>query len=187
MAAGAGVLVLGGCIGSIERDDFDDEVRGRGGGLDGGLLTDAVDAIEADLGVDELRVQSFEVRPGYVIVQVQVPADPEALDVYRFGSSGLYGGRGLTGPTPVPRRADAPPLDGLVFAPEDAGLDAFDDMVDEALEVAELDGGYATDAAVRQAPSGDIGPVTGVTVTDDRSTVVVTFSADGTVVERAQR
>jgi hypothetical protein len=181
------VLALSGCVGSISGDEFDDEVRSRGGGLDSHLVVDAVDAIEAELDVDELRVRSIGVSPGYVVMEVQVPTDPEELDSYRFGSAGRYGGRGLGDPIPMSRSAGEPPLDTQVFAPEAAGIGRLDDMVDRALEAADLPGGWAEGASVRRAPGDDAAPVTTVTVTNDRRTVAVTFAADGTELEVTAR
>lgn len=187
VALGLSVLALGACVGSISGGEFDDEVRSRGGGLDGDLVADAVDAIEADVGVDEVRVRSVDVSPGYVVVQVQVPSDPDELDTYRFGAAGRYGGRGLSGPHPVARGAGEPPLDTQVFVPEAAGIGRLDDMVDQAIEAADLPGGWAEGASVRMPPGGGAGPVTTVTVTNDRRTVTVTFAAEGTLLEVAAR
>src|SRR5690606_414923 len=155
-------LALGACVGSISGGEFDDEVRSRGGGLDGALVADAVDAIEADVGVDEVRVRSVDGSPGYVVVPVQVPADPAALDTYRFGAAGRYGGQGLSGPDPVARGAGEPPLDMQVFVPEAAGIGRLDDMVDQALEAADLPGGWTESASVRLPPAGGTEPVTTV-------------------------
>lgn len=181
------MLALGACVGSVGREDFDDEVRSRGGGLDGELAVDAVDAIEADLGVDGIRVRSVDLTAGQVTLQVQVPGDPEELDVYRFGSSGLYGGRGLSDPQPVSRGAGEPALDDQLFAPDAAGLDRFGSMVDAALDAADLRRGHASGASVRRAPSGGPEPVTSITVTNERRTVVVTFAPDGTLLEQVAR
>lgn len=182
-ALGLSVLALGACVGSISDDEFDDEVRSRGGGLDGALVVDAVDAIEAELAVDDVRVRSITVSPGYVVMEVQVPTDPEELDSYRFGSAGRYGGRGLADPIPMSRNAGEPPLDTQVFAPEAAGIERLDDMVDQALDAADLAGGWAQGASVRLPPGGDAAPVTTVTVTNERRTVAVTFAADATELE----
>lgn len=187
VAVGASVLALGACVGSVARDDFDDEVRSRGGGLDGELVLDAVEAIEADLGEDGIQVRSVEVTAGQVTMQVQVPDDPEELDTYRYGSSGLHGGRGLSDPQPVSRGAGEPALDAQLFAPDAAGLDRLGAMVDAALDAADLRRAYASGASVRRAPTGAPAPVTSITVTNERHTVVVTFAADGTLLERVDR
>lgn len=179
-----GVLVLGACIGSIGQDEFEDRVRARGGGLDGALLADAVDAVEEDLDVDEIRLRAVDVKPGAVTLQVQVPTDPEELDTYRFGSSGRYGGRGLSGPTPVARGPGDQPLDEQLFDPDTAGFAHFDAMVAEALQAAEVERGWASGATIGRA--GD-GAVTTVTVTNERRTAAVSFAPDGTLLEVAAR
>jgi hypothetical protein len=181
-----GVMVLGACIGSIGHDTFEDRMRARGGGLDGGLLADAVDAIAADLDVDEVRLRSVTVAPGYVTLQVQVPTDPDELDTYRFGSSGLYGGRGLSGPVPVGRGPNDPPLDDQLFGLETAGSARFDAMVTEALRAAEVERGWASGATIVRSGAGE-DVVTTITVTNDRRTATVSFAPDGTLLEVAAR
>jgi hypothetical protein len=85
------------------------------------------------------------------------------------------------------RSAGDPPLATQVFAPEAAGIDRLDDMVDRALEAADLPGGWAEGASVRMPPEGDTAPVTTVTVTNERRTVAVTFAADATQLEVTAR
>lgn len=179
-------LVLGACVGAIGQAEFDDEVRARGGGLDGGLVADAVDAIEDDLDVDGVHLRAVDVRPGLVTLQVQVPTDPDELDTYQFGSSGRYGIRGLSDPTPVARGPGEPPLESQLFAPDTAGFERFDAMVAEALDAAEVDGGYAERASIIRTGAGG-GPVTAVTVTNERRTAVATFAPDGTMLEVVDR
>jgi hypothetical protein len=187
MAAAAAVLAVGACVGATDRDDFTAAARTRGGGLDGGLVAAAVDAVEDDLGVDGIRVRAMTVGFGYVTLEVQVPSDPDELDAYRFGASARFGGDGLGDPSPVTRHAHEPPLDSEVFEPGAAGIDRFDGMVAAALEAADLRGGYASGASIRR-PAADGGdPLTSVTVTNDRRTVVVTFAADGSLLEAVSR
>lgn len=187
MAIVAGVLALGACVGSIDRDDFDDEVRSRGGGLDGSLVSDGVDAVAGDLGVDGIEVWSVAVLPGSVTLQVRLPAQPDALDSYRYGTSGQYGGRGLSEPQPLSTNSAFGDMETRVFDPTAVGLDRLDEMVAEAIGAAGLDGGWASGATTTRgaAPGADV--VTAVTVTDERRTVVVTFGSDGTLLEVAPR
>lgn len=134
------------------------------------------------MGADGIRVRSVNVTPGAVVMQVQVPGDPEELDTYRFGSSGMYGGHGLDGPTPVARSGGEPPIDAQVFEPSAAGVDRLDEMVAAALDAAGIEGGYATAASIgRPGDGGD--PVTSVSVTNERRSASVRFSPDGSVVE----
>lgn len=179
-------MALAGCVGSIDGQAFEREVQARGGGLDGELVLDALEAVEDELGTDDVRLRSLDVRPGYVTLEVQVPHAPDELDAYRYGSSGRYGGRGLGEARPVPRNAAEPPLAEQLFSPAEAGLGDLDAVVDEALAAAEVRGGYTSDASVRRVPGG-AGPVITVTVTNERRTVVVTFAADGSLVEVVAR
>lgn len=173
---------LAACIGSQTRDDFEEEMHARGGGLSQRLAVEAVDAVEERLHVDEVQLRSIGVGPGRVTMEVQVPRTTEDLDTYGYGTSGMYGGAGLSDPEPVARSFDEAALEGQVFTLEEAGVDHLDATVDAAVEEADLPGGYATAATVVRLP-GQPGPQTSVTVTNVRRTVTVLFSADGTLVE----
>lgn len=166
---------LAACIGSETRDAFDDEVHARGGGLTRDLVIDAVDAIEQDTGADSLKLRSLATTAGRVRLEVQVPGTVEDLDTYS------YGGGGLSGPDPVARSSTEAPLEAQVFTLDEAGIDRFDDMVDQARAEADLPGGWASTASVSRG--GQAEPVISVTVTNVRRTVSVTFSPDGTVLE----
>ena len=183
----AGALAVGACVGSIDRGDFDDEVRARGGGLDGDLVIDGIDAVERDLGVEHIEVWSVAVAPGAVTFQVRLPTQPDALDSYRYGSSGQYGGRGLSEPQPLSTNGAYDSIDSRVFDPTTVGLDRLDEMAAEAIDAAGLDGGWASGASTNRpaAPGADV--VTSITVTDERRTVVVMFGPDGTLLEVSPR
>jgi hypothetical protein len=176
------VAPLAACIGSQTRQEFEDEIHARGGGLSQRLVAAAVDAVEERLHVDEVKLRSLRVDPGRVTMEVQVPRSTEDLDSYGYGSSGMYGGGGLSGPEPVARGFDEASLEGQVFTLEDAGAGHLDDSVDTAVREADLPGGYATSATVVRLP-GQPGPQTAVTVTNVRRTVTVMFAADGSLVE----
>jgi len=173
---------LAACIGSQTRERFEEEIHARGGGLSQGLAVEAVDAVEDELHVDGLRLRSLNVSPGRVTMEIQVPGSVEDLDSYRFGTSGMYGGGGLSDPEPVARSFDEASLEGQVFTLAAAGIDHFDATVDAAVLEADLPGGYATSATVVRLP-GQLDPQTSVVVTNVRRTVTVLFDADGTVLE----
>lgn len=187
VATVASVLALGACVGSIDRGEFDDEVRSRGGGLDGSLVSDGVDAVARDLGVEDIEVWSVSIVPGAVTLQVRLPAQPDALDSYRYGTSGQYGGRGLSEPQPLSTNSAYAEMESRVFDPTAVGLDGLDEMVAEAIEAAGLDGGWASGASTTRGATPGADVVTAVTVTDERRTVVVTFGSDGTLLEVAAR
>ncbi|MDR7166809.1 hypothetical protein J2W56_000527 [Nocardia kruczakiae] len=49
------VLVACGCVGAVERGDFEQQIRARGGGLVSGLPAAAVDALRKRLGADDFQ------------------------------------------------------------------------------------------------------------------------------------
>jgi hypothetical protein len=171
-----------GCIGSQTREQFEEEMHLRGGGLSQRLVADAVGAVEERLHVDEVKLRSLDVSPGRVAMEIQVPQSAEDLDGYDYGTSGMYGGGGLSGPEPVARSFEEAALEAQVFTLGQAGADHLDDTVDAAVREADLPGGYATAANVVRLP-GQPAPQTSVTVTNVRRTVTVVFAPDGTVTE----
>ena len=185
LGAAAALLAVGSftaCIGSQTREEFEEEMHLRGGGLSQRLVDDAVGAVEERLHVDELKLRSLDVSPGRVAMEIQVPQSTEDLDSYGYGTSGMYGGGGLSGPEPVARSFDEAALEAQVFTLEQAGVDHLDDTVDAAVDEADLPGGYATAADVVRL-AGQPQPQTSVTVTNVRRTVTVVFAPDGTVTE----
>jgi hypothetical protein len=175
-------FLVGGCVGSIDRGEFDDEVHARGGGLSQDVIVDAVDEVGAAQDEATVQMRSVTVMPGRVALEVRVPGTPEDVDAYTFGTSGMFGGGGLDGPEPVTTSATDQPLESSVFTLEQAGVERFDGMVDEALTQADLPGAYATSATIHR-PAGSPAPQIEVSVTNDRRSVSVTFAADGTVLE----
>jgi hypothetical protein len=174
------VASLGACVGSVSHTSFDDEVHARGGGLSQQQVLDGITAIEHRLGVHRLELRSINVQPATVDYEVEVPGSIEDLDAYVYGTSGGYGGRGLRGPSPVPRSSSEPSLEAQVFTADQAGVAGLDDIVDAARHEADLPGGYAVSATLMRR-EGASGPLTSVQVTNVRRTVTVTFSAAGKV------
>lgn len=176
------VLALASCVGSVSTEQFNDEVHERGGGLSRHVIVDAVAAVGEDQRVDVVQLRSLSVMPGRVALEVRVPGSVADVDSYTYGTSGLFGGGGLDGPEPVHTSSTDQPLESAVFTTEAAGVDGFDEVVDAAIAEADLPGGYATGAEIAR-PGGGAGPTIEVTVTNDRRTVVVTYSPDGTLLE----
>lgn len=170
----AAAVLLTGCAGSIGRGSFDEEVQSRGGGLGSDLPLDALDALEEELG-DDVVLRSVNLTAGQGVFEVRVPGSRQNVDSYRFGTSGLYGGEGLSDPTPVP--TGGTPLEPTLFRAERIAFDELDDMVDEALEEADLEDGYAQSVSINRSPGER--PTITVTVANERETVPVEFSADG--------
>ncbi|HMG45575.1 MAG TPA: hypothetical protein VK611_29855 [Acidimicrobiales bacterium] len=179
LAGAATVLVA--CVGSVTRDDLQEEVESRGGGLSQEVLLDAVAAVADDQGEATPRLRSVSVVASHVALEVMVPGTTEDLDAYDFGTSGMFGGRGLDGPEPVARSSTEESLESTVFTAEAAGLRRFDAMVDAALEEADLARGHASGATIAR-PAAGTDPQTTITVSDRRRTVSVTFGPDAVVV-----
>ena len=127
------------------------------------LALDAVAELEEELGVD-VRVASLTLALTRVDVLVPTSGRSGSLDAYRYGTSGAFGGRGFSGPTPV--AADPGDLrEGAAFDPDDAGLEHLDAVVDDARAVAALPGAWVARVEVRRdATAGE--PRTTVTVSD---------------------
>lgn len=160
-----GVLLLAACAGAVTRDELDAERRARGGGISGALIAEAVSAAEA-AGNDSAQLRSVSAAPGRVALEL------------RIVSFGYRDGR-LFGPTAVKESETGSPPSAL-FTLEEAGIERFDGMVDAAIADAELDGGYAVGAEIRQSA---FGPLTEITVTDGDRDVSFLFTADGTAAE----
>lgn len=119
-------LVLAGCgYGAESEESLTREAQERGGGVTGDLVVSALTAVEADAGRDVPVVQVSAALATVDVVVVAADGDDE-LEVYRYGTSGLLGGKGLSGPEPTPGPARAG------FRPEDVTADAFDAAVGRA-------------------------------------------------------
>lgn len=182
LAVGVVALLLAAC-GGTSRRDFDEEIQSRGGGLGSALAVDALAALEGELE-DEVALRSFTMTSGQVTMEVLVPGTEDQVDSYRYGTSGLYGGGGLSDPTPVPGAGEAPALRRSLFRPERVAFDEFDRVIDTAIDEADLDGGYAQTLRVdRTSPR----PRISVNVTSPRETVIAQFRADGTPLRTGDR
>ncbi len=170
-----GAVVLLAACGGTSRSDFEAEIQSRGGGLGSGLALDALAALEAELGeVPPLR--SFTMTNGQVSMEVLVPGTNDQVDTYRYGTSGLYGGGGLSAPTPVTGVGGAQALRRSLFRTERVAFDDFDQVVDTAIEEADLEGGYAQTLRVDRATER---PRISVDVTSPRESVQAQFRVDG--------
>lgn len=174
------MAALSSCVGSVTREQFEEESKARGGGLSQDVILDAVVAVADDQGADPVQLRSVSVVASRVSLEARVPGSPEDLDAYSFGTSGQLGGDGLDGPEPVARSSTETPLESTLFTAQAAGVRRFDEMVDAALAEADLPGGYASGATIAR-PGGGADPQTAVTVTNVRRTVTVTLSPDATV------
>jgi hypothetical protein len=214
VATAALAVVLAGC--SVSSRDVVDEAQARGGGLSGELVAVAAGAVAEDQGVDAAALRSVTVAFTRVVLEVGVPADDpddtadaaddfdldaevpegglagvagvEEVVVYEYGTSGRFGGNGLTGPRDVALSITGEPLGPSLFTLAQAGAERFDDMVATALREAGLDGGYAAGATIAR-PAGGGDPQTVIIVTngggggESGDGVRVTLGPDGRVLE----
>ena len=94
-------------------------------------------------------------------------------------AAAITAGLGLSGPTPVAGVGGAQALRRTLFRPARVAFDDLDQVVDTAIETADIQGGYAQ--TLRVDRSTDRTMIT-VNVTSPRESVQVPFRADGTPV-----
>lgn len=169
-------------IGAVNRDAVDRRARERGGGITADLVGDAVEAVASEIGDDTPQVLTLVASFSEVDLVVADPSSPDRAQRWRYGTSGLYGGRGLTGPEP--ERGAGEQVTGRLYTPEQAGLARLDAMVDTALEEAGLPDGWVERATVAR-PAAGRAPATTLAVTDGYAEVTVVVDPDGTVVGRS--
>lgn len=173
------VAVAVGCSG-LSPSEFDEEVQARGGGLGTDVPQDGLAALEEELG-EEPVLRSLNHFAGYVTMEALVPGTDDALDSYLFGtSSGYGGGDGVTDPTPVTGVGPPGELRRELFRASRVPVEDFDEIVDDALERADLTGGWAESLTVHRADGGGLELT--VSVENERESVSFTFDADGELV-----
>ncbi len=174
----AAALLLAGCIGSIPREEFDEELRSRGGGLDQSLLVDSIDAIASTIGTSEFQITNLYASPGSATATVSVrdPRNPDQLDRYTLRNGDIL--------SVDPERLSAnDDLDEDAFDIADIALDKMNEMVDTALAEYGADGGYVDGFAIRKGPTpgeiGERGTFIYLSLESDRSSANAVFSIDG--------
>lgn len=162
-----GVLALAvmatSCIGQTTRADFTQIVQQRGGGLSSEMTGHALDAITSVLPAEKkywtLTIMSTSV------VAIAQGAEPTWLDSYNWSDGDL------TGPDKVPTNGIA--VEAL-FDRSQVPLDRLERVVDAAIDAAAIREGYASGLQISGQPM-----ILAVTVTNDRETKIVGFTADG--------
>lgn len=182
VTTGLAVVLLAGCIGATSRADFDEEIRGRGGGLSAAFVTDALDVVAAEVGAtswQELRVLSLRAQPGNraVTVVVRRVDRPEFVDTVTVRDGELLASVPL-------QDADELPLDDLVIPLDSVALDRMAEIRAEALAVFADeygdDDGFVESVTLTRAGS-DV--ALSVDVESARRTATVVFTADGSLRE----
>ncbi|MFI5717569.1 hypothetical protein [Nocardia sp. NPDC051750] len=196
-----------GCIGAVDRADFEDRIRTRGGGLVSALPQAAIAALAQRIGAEDpdvnvvlltapnstqfrlvvnnqpaqltdfLAGSDFTAREPTVRLRVRPPGQPRVLDDYSFTLGEL------SAPRPV-RVSSFDDLDGENFTiSEVPGLSRIEDIVDTARTRSEITDGQVT-AIVVSRFGRDIRIV--ANVVSARSEVVAEFDRTG-VFLRAQQ
>ena len=168
MALVAGLA--GACVGSVDREEFEREIQERGGGISQDLPIEAVAALENELDVDEVEVRSMTVSNEHVVLVARSPEFPDEFDSFNYRADGFTGD-----PEPSQTAIDDP--EQQVYDPRDIELDQLDDMVDQAIDEADLRG-YAQTVTITRPQPGEP-PVIDVSVTNERGSVSVRFGPDG--------
>jgi hypothetical protein len=197
-----------GCIGAVDRGDFEDIVRERGGGLVSALPTEAIAAVRERLSVTDFQVGVIMLTaPNSSQFRLVVPDQPDQLTRFLNGTHDFAGPQAvarlrirvpqqpeqlddytfaqgaLSAPSPV-RVAASDDLDGESFAvSEVTGLSRLEEIVDTAIARSGLDNGYVSVILVNRF-GRDI--LITVNVTSPRAEAVAQFDSTGAFI-RVQR
>ncbi|MFI6169740.1 hypothetical protein ACIBCN_23375 [Nocardia sp. NPDC051052] len=197
-----------GCLGAVDRADFEKVIQARGGGLVSALPSAAIDSLRQRLGTTEIHVS---------VIALTAPASNSfrlsMLDqqppVTRFVDENhnlagqdpaahlriqvptrpdqqddyTFANGTLHGPTPVHVSAADHPDDEMFDVGDVSGLLRLEEVLDTAVTRAAVDGGYVTSVVVNRI-GADV--VMTVNVTSPRTTVVAQFDRAGTFLRMSQ-
>ena len=170
-----GVVVVGGCVGTTDRGEFDAIIQERGGGFTAELPLEAVDVVAAELGVEDFDVRSMSVTPAseLVVMEVRDPQVPANLDTYVVR-------RGEVESVEPVRLSASDDLAVQTYPVSSLALDRVEAMVDTAL--ARFDeGGYVSSLTVNG--SGDEAIFFQMALESPRSTATARFTREGELVD----
>jgi hypothetical protein len=166
--------VVGGCVGTTDRDEFDAIIQERGGGVTAELPVDAVAAVADELGVDDFEMRLMSVSPPnqLAVIEVRDPAIPANLDRYtvRKGS--------VESVEPV-RLSASDNLDAETFLASTVAFDRLDEMADTAVAGFDPEG-YVTSIVVS---GGGETPEVRLSLESPRASGTATFTSAGELVE----
>lgn len=182
----AGALVvaavaLTSCVGAgaVNQGAVTAEVQRRGGGVTTALVDDALAAVAEETGEDPLVVHSITATLATVVIVVPATDGSGGRESWRYGTSGIYGGRGLEGPDV----AEEPAFETFPVRVGDLDVDAHGATAREA-------GGPGrwVESYTVARPAAGAEPVTTVVVADgvDAPSPVV-LDADGAIVVEGAR
>ncbi len=177
LLAGLAVLALAGCVGATPRDEFDAEVRARGGGLTMAFVDDSLAALATEVGAGswtELEVMFLTITPGSRSVTASV-RDPRRAD---FVDTIVVSDGKVVASTPV-RDADELPLDDVTVRLGSVALDRVEEMSSAARAAFGESDGYVSRLTVtRVLGAAQID----VALESARVTATATFDANGDLV-----
>jgi hypothetical protein len=197
-----------GCIGAVDRGDFEDIVHERGGGLVSTLPDEAIAALRERLSVNDFQVGVIMLTaPNSSQFRLVVPDQPDQLTRFLDGKHDFAGPQAvarmrirvpqqpeqlddytfthgaLSTPSPV-RVAASDDLDGESFAvSEVTGLSRVEEIVDTAITRSGLDNGYVSVILVNRF-GRDV--LITVNVISPRAEAIAQFDSNGAFI-RVQR
>jgi hypothetical protein len=167
-----------GCIGAMDRPEFDAEVQRRGGGIADEWIIDGLSAVAAEVDAGDLAglsVMTMTITPPNrsLVVQARRGDRPDFVDTVTVIEGEVVG------VTPV-QDADELPLDDLTIAVTDLPVDGWDDLGDRALAELDFDDGYVDHISLSVVEGEH---QLAVFVDSPRETGWVTFDAAGRLLE----
>ena len=153
----AGLLValalafaLPACIGAVDRADFNEELRARGGGLTASFVLRGIDAVEDELGSDALQFTriSIDGDEPTALFYVRNPRAPHELDTW------LWNGTSLAEPSPVQLSASTDLDEQSFTAAEVPALERLDVVIATTMRALELEEGWVTEIEVATGEHG---------------------------------
>ncbi|QBS38946.1 hypothetical protein DMB37_01270 [Nocardia sp. CS682] len=200
------ITVTTGCIGAVDRADFEKTIQARGGGLVSALPAAAMDTLRQRLGTTDIHTsvilltapeshsltvqarspqvnrllaenRNFAIQDSAIHVRIRVPGRPDQQDDYTFANGTLHG------PTPVHVSAFVD-LDSETFDVRDvSGLLRLEEVVDTARTQTGVENGYVSSIVISRV---DADLLMSVHVTSPRTTMVAQFDRAGTFLRMQQ-
>lgn len=145
------LVAVAGCVGTIDRDDFNRTIQERGGGFTSELALEAVDVVGRRLGADDPELRNLSLNPSVetVVLEVQDPDVPENLDRYVVREGGI------DSVEPMQVSADQD-VDAETFPASRVAFDRIEEMVDAALAEFGSEGAYVSSLNVSLWSEGQI-------------------------------
>lgn len=167
-------MVVGGCVGTTDRDEFNEIIQERGGGVTSELALDSVAAVADGIGVEDFALRTMTISPPdqLVVVEVRDPAIPANLDRYTVR-------RGSVESVEPVRLSASDDLDAETALASSVAFDRLSEMADAAVAGFDPDG-YVT--TINVSGRGETATVA-MTLESPRASGNATFTAGGDLVE----